>query len=62
MGPRATGSISPNTGGLTYAWATAPGYPQAAILNANTATRLIQFSLRGTYQFTVTVTDRTGAS
>lgn len=56
-----TGSTTPNSGGLTYAWTTAAGYPAAAILNANTATPIVQFSTRGTYQLVLTVTDRTGA-
>ena len=58
----ASGSTSPNSGGLTYSWASAQGYPQAAILNADTATPTVQLPGRGAYLFNVTVTDRTGAS
>ncbi len=58
----ASGSKSTSSGGLTYAWTTSPGYPTAAIIGAGTATPLIQFNGRGTYQFTLTVTDRTGGA
>jgi len=62
VGLDASGSTSPNSGDLTYAWSAAPGYPQAAILNANTATPVVQMSTRGEHQFVVKVTDRTGTS
>ena len=55
-------SLSSNSGDLTYSWRNAPGYPPAGIVNADTATPLIQFGFRGLYQFTLTVTDRTGGS
>jgi hypothetical protein len=58
----ASGSTSPNSGDLTFAWSVTPGYPQAAIVNANTATPVVQLSTRGQHKFTVKVTDRTGAS
>ncbi len=58
----ATPSTSPNSGSLTYSWVSAQGYPQAAILNASSATPMIQLPSRGIYLFNVTVTDRTGGS
>ena len=58
----ASGSTTPNTGDLTYSWSVPQGYPQAAILNGGTATPTVQMSTRGLHQFTVTVTDRTGAT
>jgi len=55
-------SSSTNSGGLTYTWTTSPGYAPAAIINADSPSPLVQLDRRGTYQFTLTVTDRTGAS
>ena len=58
----ASQSTSSNHGALTFAWTPSPGYPIAAILGGNTATPTFQLSSHGTYQFTLTVTDTTGAS
>ncbi|MBC8166788.1 MAG: hypothetical protein H7Y20_13075 [Bryobacteraceae bacterium] len=58
----ASGSTSSNAGDLTYSWAASPGYPPAAIIGVNSATPVIQLNTRGTYQFILTVTDRTGAA
>lgn len=55
-------SSSTNTGGLSYSWKPSPGYPVAAIIGSETAQPLVQFGGRGTYQFTLTVKDRTGDS
>ncbi len=55
-------SSTSNTGGVTYSWENAPGYPVAAILQSTTESPVVQFSQRGTYQLKLTVTDRTGAS
>jgi hypothetical protein len=55
-------SSSSNSGDLAYSWTSVSGYPGAAIIGANSPTALIQLSSRGTYQFTLTVTDRTGAT
>jgi hypothetical protein len=47
---------------LTYLWKVAPGGKTAAILNANTANPQVQFGEGyGYYNFTLTVTDSTGA-
>ena len=62
IGLDATGSNSPNSGDIAYKWENAPGYPQAAILRADSATPLVQMSLRSEYKFVLTVTDRTGLS
>jgi hypothetical protein len=58
----ATKSTSVNFGSLSYSWSSTPGYPVPAIKDAGTATPTVQFTARGVYQLTVTVTDRTGAS
>ena len=55
-------STTLNAGPLTYSWTLSPGYTSAAILSGNTATPVIQFTFRGTYQFTLKVTDSAGAS
>lgn len=55
-------ATSSNTGDLTYSWAPAPGFPPAAMAGGNTATPIVQFGVKGTYQLVVTVTDRTGAT
>jgi hypothetical protein len=48
---------------LMYQWTIPQGAPSAAILGANTATPVVQFSqARTTYTFQVTVTDSTGKS
>ena len=54
-------STTPNPG-PAFSWAVAPGYPSAGITAGNTAKPSIQLSTRGTYQFTVTVTDAGGAT
>jgi hypothetical protein len=54
-------SASTNSGLVSYAWASAPGYPVPAIVGADSAMPLIQFAGRGEYQVVLTVTDRTGA-
>jgi len=46
--------------GLTYSWASAPGYPSVGITRGDTATPLVQLGSRGTYQLLLTVTDRLG--
>ena len=58
----ASQSTTLNGGPLTYSWTLSPGYSSAAILSGNTATPVIQFTFRGTYQLTLKVTDSTGAS
>lgn len=58
----ASQSISVNPGILTFSWAPSPGFPSAAIISANTAKPTIQLASRGQYQFTLVVTDTTGAS
>ncbi len=62
VGFDASASSSPNAGDLKFAWAAAPGYPQAAILNATSPNPLVQLYSRGEYRFLLTVSDRTGAS
>jgi hypothetical protein len=59
----ASKSTSTNAGPLTYSWALAPNSANANIIQGNTATPLIQLSVKQqTYQFIVTVTDSTGAT
>ncbi|HYZ87505.1 MAG TPA: PKD domain-containing protein [Bryobacteraceae bacterium] len=58
----ASRSTSTNTGALTYKWSYSPGYAVPGIARGDTATPLIQLSQIGTYQLTLTVTDRTGAT
>jgi len=58
----ASTSSSTVAGPLSYSWTESTGYPPAQISGATTATPTIQFSLHGTYQFTLTVTDSTGAT
>ena len=53
---------STNAGALSYSWTIPQGFPTAGILQGNTATPTFQFTTRGTYQFTLTVTDTTGAT
>ena len=57
----ASGSTSSNSGVLSYAWTSAPGYPAPAIVGIDTAKPLVQLNAKGTYQLVLTVTDRTGA-
>jgi len=57
----ASSSTSSNPGALTYSWASTPGYPTVSIQGATTATPTFQLINAGTYQFTLTVTDATGA-
>jgi len=46
---------------LSYQWTGVPGTPQAAIVQANTASPLVQFSSgRGAYMFQLAVTDSLG--
>jgi hypothetical protein len=57
----ASKSTSTNAGALTYAWSTTSA--NANIINGNTATPIVQLSVRRqTYQFNVTVTDAKGAT
>jgi hypothetical protein len=58
----ASRSSSSNPGTLTYAWTPSPGFSNVAIVGGNTATPIVQLPSPGTYQFTLTVTDATGAS
>jgi hypothetical protein len=58
----ASQSTSTNAGTLTYGWIPSPGFPVVAIQSGNTATPSFQLPSPGTYQFTLTVTDATGAS
>jgi hypothetical protein len=53
-------SSSSGAGPLTFSWSTSPGFPPAAIVGAGSATPIFQLPLKGTYQFTVTVTDASG--
>jgi len=53
-------STAANGGPLTYQWSIPAGAPSAAILQGNTATPIVQFGLRGTYMFQLTVTDSAG--
>jgi parallel beta-helix repeat protein len=58
----ASQSSSTATGSLSFAWMEAPGFPAAQISGASTAIPSIQFTLRGTYKFTLMVTDSTGST
>ena len=62
IGLSAAQSTTLNPGPLTYSWTLSPGYSSAAILYGNTATPVVQFTFRGTYQLTLKVIDSTGAS
>ena len=62
IGLSAAQSTTLNPGPLTYSWTLSPGYTSAAILSGNTATPVVQFAFRGTYQLTLKVIDSTGAS
>lgn len=58
-----TKSTSANGGTLTYQWSIAPGSPNAAILQGNSATPSVQFGPgRAMYMFQLTVTDSMGTS
>jgi hypothetical protein len=59
--PNASQSTSTNAGALAFSWTASPAF-RGAILFANTATPIFQLPSRGTYQFTLTVTDATGAT
>lgn len=61
-GLSAAQSTSLSPGPLTYSWTLAQGYPSAGILGASSATPIIQFPHRGTYQLILVVTDSTGAT
>jgi hypothetical protein len=58
----ASKSTSSNAGALAFSWTQLPGFRGVAILGGNTATPTFQFPSRGTYQFTLTVTDATGVT
>lgn len=62
MALNASSSTSTNPGALTYTWTELQGYPAAAVLSANTATPIFELSAPGKYEFTLTVTDSTGAN
>ncbi len=55
-----TKSTAFDGGALTYQWSIPAGGMSAAILQGNTATPIVQFGLRGTYTFLLTVTDSAG--
>jgi len=58
----ASHSTSSNPGPLTYLWSIAPGSPTGGgIVGATTATPTFQLTSPQTYQYTLTVTDSTGA-
>ena len=58
----ASKSTSTNAGALSYSWSIAPGFPTGGgIVGANTATPTFQLTSPQTYQYTLTVTDSTGA-
>jgi hypothetical protein len=58
-----TKSTSADGRPLIYRWQSAPGSPAVAILRADTATPIVQFSTGPiTYRIELTVTDSTGAS
>ncbi|HUA19811.1 MAG TPA: right-handed parallel beta-helix repeat-containing protein [Bryobacteraceae bacterium] len=58
----ASQSSSTAAGPLSFAWAEVSGYPPVQINGASTATPAVTFSVHGTFQFTVTVTDSTGST
>jgi hypothetical protein len=58
----ASQSSSVNAGPLSFAWATARGYPSVGISAGNSATPSVELNLPGTYQLVLTVTDSTGAT
>ncbi len=59
----ASGSMSTNAGALSYSWSVAPGAPTGGgIVGAMTATPTFQLTTPQTYQYTLTVTDSTGAT
>ncbi len=60
--PDASKSTSTNPGPLTYSWTIAPSSLSAVIINSTSATPIIEVNVKGTYLFTVTVTDATGAT
>jgi len=58
----ASGSTSTNPGPLSYSWSVSPGFPTGGgIVGATTATPTFQLTTPQTYQYTLTVTDSTGA-
>jgi len=58
----ASKSTSSNAGALTYSWVVAPNSLSAVIIGSSSAAPLIELSTKGTYQFTLTVTDATGVT
>ena len=62
IAPDASKSTSSNAGALTYSWVVAPNSLSAVIIGSSSATPLIELSTKGTYQFTLTVTDATGVT
>lgn len=58
----ASRSTSTNPGPLSYSWSVSPGFPTGGgIVGATTATPTFQLTTPQTYQYTLTVTDSTGA-
>jgi hypothetical protein len=57
-----TASTISNGAALSYSWSIPQGSPQAAISGANTATPIVQFTVRGTYTFQLTISDSAGHS
>lgn len=56
------GTLSTSADGkpLAFAWTIPQGFPSAAISGSTTATPIVQLTVRGTYQFQLTVTDSAG--
>ena len=62
INPDASKSTSSNAGALTYSWVVAPNSLSAVIIGSSSAAPLMELSTKGTYQFTLTVTDATGVT